>query len=575
MSRVDVPHHAPAPASPVLPLDGLWLAEPGADPSKLAFARLRALLRLERGDVGVILVYAIAIGAMTLATPIAVQALVNTVALGALVQPLVVLTLLLLAGLTAAAALEILAANVAELLQQRLFVRAVADLSRRLPRVDLAAYDRAYGPELVNRFFGVFTAQKAGATLLTDGIATALQAAVGMTLLAFYHPLLLALDLVLIAVLAGVIFAPLRDAVRTSLEESHAKYETAAWLEEIARAPAVFKSKSGAITAAERAEHLAHHYLDARRAHWRRVVGQLAGGLGLQVLAQVALLGVGGLLVIERQLTLGQLVAAELVVAAVSKSFAKLGKHLEAFYDLAAATQKLGVLVDLPLEPAGESVPRVDGPARVRLRGVRYDGSDARPGLAELDRTISPGEHLLIDARGGADPSAFLELCAGLRRPHRGAVEIDDVDLRLCDLPSLREQVMIVRSSSIIDGTIFDNLALGSSEAPLDAMLSALDVVGLADVVASLPAGMRTHLLPNGAPLTRAQSRRLALARALLARPRLLLLDGALDGLDLDPATRARLLDHLFGAGAPWTLLVISEDPVVRARCDRALLLES
>lgn len=572
MSRVDVPH-APAPTSPVLPLDGLWLAEPGADPSRVALARLRALLRLERGDVGVILVYAIATGGLTLATPIAVQALVNTVALGALVQPLVVLSLLLLAGLAAAAALEALAANVAELQQQRLFSRAVADLSRRLPRVDLAAYDRAYGPELVNRFFGVITAQKAGAALLTDGVATALQAAVGMVLLAFYHPALLALDLVLVAALAAVILVPLREAVRTSLHESHAKYATAAWLEELARAPAVFKSRSGAILAAERAEDLSRHYLEARRGHWRRVLGQLAGGLGLQVLAGVTLLGVGGLLVIERQLTLGQLVAAELVVAAVSKSFAKLGKHLESYYDLVASLEKLGTLVDLPLEPAGEATPAAEGPARVRLRGVRYDGSEARPGLAELDTTIAAGERVLIDARGGADPSAFLELCAGLRRPHRGAVEIDGVDLRLCDLPALREEVTIVRSGAIVHGTMLDNLALGSCEAPLDAMLAALEIVGLADVVAGLPDGLRTQLLPGGAPLTRAQARRLALARALVAQPRLLLLDGALDGLDLDPPGRARLLDHLFGAGTPWTLLVISEDPVVRARCDRALLL--
>ena len=231
------------------------------------------------------------------------------------------------------------------------------------------------------------------------------------------------------------------------------------------------------------------------------------------------------------------------------------------------------VSLSLVMMSNAPDVQAAEGPARVRLRGVRYDGSEARPGLAELNTTIAAGERVLIDARGGADPSAFLELCAGLRRPHRGAVEIDGVDLRLCDLPALREEVTIVRSGAIVHGTMLDNLALGSCEAPLDAMLAALEIVGLADAVAGLPDGLRTQLLPGGAPLTRAQARRLALARALVAQPRLLLLDGALDGLDLDPPGRARLLDHLFGAGAPWTLLVISEDPVVRARCDRALLL--
>jgi putative ABC transport system ATP-binding protein len=561
MSELD-----PSRASRALPLDALILADPEPDPVRAALVRLRATLRLEREDVWVVVVYAVATGALTLASPIAVQALVNTVAFGALIQPLVVLALVLTAGLVAAAVLKVLAANVAEALQQRLFVRAVADLARRLPRVELAAHGVAHGPELVNRFFGVIAAQKAGASLLTEGIAVALQAAVGMVLLAFYHPALLALDLVLVAGLVAVVVLPLREAVRTGLAESHAKYATAAWLEELMRAPTAFKSRAGARFAGERGEALALRYLAARRAHWSRVVVQLGGGLGLQVLAAVALLGVGGLLVIERQLTLGQLVAAELVVAAVAASFAELGKHLETLYDLVAALHKLGVLVDLPLEPTGERVPAPSGPARVRLRGVRCEG----PRLATVDLAIAPGERVHVHARG-ADAAAVLELCAGLRRPAAGVVEIDDLDLRLCDLQRLREQVALVRPDTVVAGTVLENLSLGSHCEFAD-LQATLELVGLADAVAALPLGLRTPLLPGGAPLTRAEARRLALARALASRPRLLLLDYAVDGLDLDPPTRARLLDHVFGAGAPWTVLVVTDDPVVRARCDRAVL---
>lgn len=560
--------HDGVPPAPALPLDGLRLSGAQPDPVRAALGRLRATLRLERQDIWVVIVYAVATGALTLATPIAVQALVNTVAFGALIQPLVVLALLLMAGLAAAALLKLLAANVAEVLQQRLFVRAVADLARRLPRVELAVHDVAHGPERVNRFFAVIAAQKAGASLLTEGIAVALQAAVGMVLLAFYHPALLALDLVLIAGLVAMVALPIRAAVRTSLEESHAKYAAAAWLEELARAPTAFKSRTGARVAADRAEGLARHYLAARRAHWSRVLIQLGGGLGLQVLAGVALLGVGGFLVIERELTLGQLVAAELVVAAVSESFAKLGKHLEALYDLVAALHKLGVLVDLPLERDGDLVPDGAGPARVVLRGVRCDGPGPR--LSATDLTIAAGERIHVYGRG-TDPAALLELCAGLRRPTVGSVELDGVDLRLCDLAAVREQAQLVRPDAVVDGTVLENLSLGRDGTALTELQAALAIVGLADPVAALPDGLRTPLLPGGAPLTRAEARRLALARALAARPRLLLLDGALDGLDLDPPTRAALLDHVFGAGAPWTLLVVSDDPAVRARCDRAV----
>lgn len=546
-----------------------------ADPVRTALARMLALLKLERGDVGVVVVYAVATGALTLASPIAVQALVNTVAFGALLQPLVVLALLLFAGLAAAAVLGGLSASVVEVLQQRLFARAVADLARRLPRVELSAYDGAHGPELVNRFFGVVEAQKAGAVLLLDGVSVTLQAAVGMLLLAFYHPLLLALDVVLLVGLMVVVFAPLRAAVGTGLEESHAKYAVLAWLEELARVPPVFKSRVGAGAAAERAELLSQVYIGARRAHFSRVLVQLGGGLGLQVLASVALLGVGGYLVIERQLTLGQLVAAELVVAAVAASLAKLGKQLETFYDLSAGVHKLGALLDLPLEEVGEDGPAGLGPARVRLRGVECELGDGRPALRELNLEFAAGERVRVDARAGADPSVLLELCAGLRRPTRGAVEVDDADLRGCDLFALRDQVVLVRPGQVVAGTVRDNMALGTADASPAALREALAAVDLDGVVAALPEGLGTELRPGGAPLTRAQSRRLVLARAIAARPRLLLLDGALDGLDLDPPARGRLLDQLFGAGAPWTLLVVSEDPVVRARCSRGLVLEA
>ena len=127
-------------------------------------------MRLERHDLAVVLVYAIGVGVLTLATPIAVQALVNTVAFGTLLQPLAVLAFLLLVGLAFAAVLRALQAWVVEVLQRRIFLRFVADLSHRLPRVRLSAFDAAHGPELLNRFFDVFTVQKASSSLLLGGL---------------------------------------------------------------------------------------------------------------------------------------------------------------------------------------------------------------------------------------------------------------------------------------------------------------------------------------------------------------------------------------------------------------------
>ena len=159
--------------------------------------RLIGLLRPEKKDLWVILVFSIVVGVLALASPVAVEALVNTVAFGRYLQPVIVLAILLFTFLAFAAAMRALITLLAEIVQRRLFVRVVEDLAYRLPRVRQQAFDEEYGPELVNRFFDVVTVQKAIAALLLDGISIVLQTIIGMAVLAFYHPFLLGFDIAL------------------------------------------------------------------------------------------------------------------------------------------------------------------------------------------------------------------------------------------------------------------------------------------------------------------------------------------------------------------------------------------
>src|SRR5690606_23632125 len=259
---------------------------------------LRRLLRLlapDRGDLWVVITYAAGIGVLVLATPIAVQALVNTVAFGTLMQPLVVLAALLLMCLSFAATLRGLQIWVVEILQRRVFMRIVEDLSHRLPHARWTALG-SQGPELVNRFFDVFTLQKAIASLLINGLEVVLTAVVGMLVLAFYHPWLLAFDLVLLCAVLFIIFVLGRGATDSAIEESKTKYAVAAALEEMARHPTAFKTAGGAAHASLRSDELSRKYLLARHAHFRVLMRQIGGALGLQAAASAALLALGGYL---------------------------------------------------------------------------------------------------------------------------------------------------------------------------------------------------------------------------------------------------------------------------------------
>lgn len=556
---------------PLLALDPIARREPQPDARRI-WSRLRAFLRLERRELWIVLVYAVVIGGMTLATPIAVQALVNTIAMGAVLQPLVVLSLMLLAGLTFSGLLQVLEAFVVEVIQRRAFVRVAEDFGRRLPGVDASVYARSYLPERVNRFFDVLTVQKSLATLLLDGLSLALQAAIGLMLLAFYHPLLLAFGGVLMVLLGIVIWAG-RGASRTALLESRAKYATAAWLEDVARLPTLFRGARAAQHAAQHTEMLCRDYLNARRRHYRILLRQIAGGLGLQVLATVSLLGVGGWLVMERQLTLGQLVAAELVIGAVAAGFAKLGKNLEKAYDLAIGVDKIGTVVDLASERRGGEAPEAAGPAGLALRDLKVTRG-GRTIVQGVELDIAPGSRVLVRGRAASGKSTVLDVLAGLSMADAGAVLVDGLDLRRADLGLVRDQVVLVRGVELLVGSVIDNLRTSAGTLSETQARALLEHVGLAEAVDGLPEGLGTALVPSGAPLSGSQARRLVLARALAARPRALVLDGALDGLGLSDEEHDALMRRVLGPDAPWTAVVVSDDPRVASWCDRQVCLE-
>jgi ABC-type bacteriocin/lantibiotic exporter with double-glycine peptidase domain len=536
--------------------------------------RLRAFLALERRELWVAVVYAVVIGGLTLATPIAVQALVNTVAFGSVLQPLVVLTILLLAVLAFAGVLNVLEAYVVEVIQRRAFVRVADDFGRRIPSVKAETLDRQYGPELVNRFFDVLTVQKSLSTLLLDGLSLALQTAIGMLLLGFYHPLLLAFDVALVVMLL-VVLALGRGAVATGLRESAAKYRTAAWLEDLSRSVHMFRGTAAQRIAADRTAMLCRDYLSARKSHFRILVRQIAGGVGLQIISMVALLGVGGWLVLDRQLTLGQLVAAELVIAAMATGFVKLGKNLEKIYDLNVGVLKIAKVVDLPTDRRGGEPLPVGGPASVVLRDVTVSrGSRTLVQAASLE--IAPGEDVLVTGPAGAGKSTFVDVVSGLREASSGSVQIDGFDLRRVDLASVRDRVELVRGVDFVEGSVMDNIRM-HAHGDLDerATRELLRLVGLEEAIDGLPEGLDTPLLPSGAPLSERQARRLALVRALGCRPRILILDRALDGLGLDRDQKERLLDRIFDREGSPTLLVVSDDPEVMSRCSRTVRLEA
>jgi len=538
--------------------------------------RVFQLVRTEGHDLWVVLVYAAGIGLVSLAVPIAVASLVNTVAFGTVLQQVFVLTFFVLVGLSFEGIMASMQFLVVELLQRRVFVRVAIDLAHRLPKMRSDAHDDNNVPELLNRFFDVVTVQKTAASLLLEGLALVLQAVIGTVLLAFYHPALLAFDAVLVLGILLILFPLGHDAIPTSIEESKGKYAVAAWLQELGRFPQTFRAEGSRDYAVERMRSLTQGYLSARATHFRIVMRQQIGSRALKAILSAALLGLGGWLVSERALSVGQLAAAELIVSAVLAGVAKFSKQLDAWYDLVTAVDKLGHLVDLPIESAGGApLPpsRQDGRLGLELLDVGYRYADGGAALQGVTLRVAPGERAAVVGVSTAGKSTLARLAVGLRSPSQGVVRVDGADVRELSPDALHRTTELVHRPEIFDGTIYDNVAVGSAEVSAEDVRVALRAVGLEDAVAAFAEGVHTRLQPGGRPFSSAQAWRLMFARAIARRPRLLVIDDALDGLDDE--TIAGVLPALLDRAAPWTLLLLTHRADLARRCDTTFALPS
>ena len=518
-----------------------------------------AILRLERRDVYMIFAFALGTGLLSIATPAAIEALVNVVAFGVLLWPVIVLALVMLAFLLFAALLRAMQVLVVEYLQRRIFARTAHDFAVRFAKAEIESFDGRNPTDIVNRFFEVASEQKALATLLVEGTAVVMITIVGMAVLSFYHPYLLTFALVLVGLVVFLLGVLGIGGVRTAITESYAKFDVAGWLEEIAKCPHTFRFGRGGSVAIDRAAELTSHYISCRRQHFRVVWRQTIFALVLEAIASTVLLGLGGWLVISRQLTLGQLVAGELIVTLVLTALSKSGKYLEIFYDLQASLDKLGVIDDLPLEPdVGERLPDRDEPMQVVAEihhGERVKRLEARP-----------GQRIAITGKSGCGKTFLLETLALLRVPHKGLLEFDGIDARSLNQAASRLRIALVGHTDTFAGTVAENIRVGRGELSAADIREALQMVGLHYRVNRLPQGVSTMLSSDGLPLSTNEILRLTIARAIAGKPRLLLIDGVLDGLDIHDCPE--LITSLFVRENPWTLVVVTARDTITNSCD-------
>lgn len=534
------------------------------------------LLKEEKDQVYSIYFYAILNGLVALSLPLGIQAILNFVLGGRITTSWVILVLIVAAGIAFGGFLQISQLQITEKLQQRIFAKSGLSLAYRLPKIKSELFHGTYAPEIVNRFFDTVNLQKGVSKMLVEYSTALIQVIFGLILLSFYHATFILFGLVLVLILITIFYFTGPKGMSTALKESTYKYETAYWLEEIGRTLNTFKLVGGnSKLPILRVDKLLKRYVEFRTEHFSVLIFQYKVLIGFKVLIVTSLLIAGSLLLINEQISIGQFVAAEVIIIMVVNAVEKLIISLETVYDTLVASEKLGQVMDLELEGHNGSekdITKQSSGIKLAMEEVTFQPRDlSNPILNGVTLNIEAGSKTVITGKSGSGKSAVLALLSGLYESYEGKIKINDLPLEMINLDKYRSVVGdCLELQQIFHGTIAENILVGRDidKKQLDFLI---ELVGLKEFIYQLPEDMETLLLPEGRGLSRKMAQAIILARAFVGEPQAMILENALQHIDMD--VKARVKSYLFGGD--WTLVMVTQDTDVIKQASQVIVLDN
>lgn len=539
--------------------------------------RFWLLLKPDKLEIRNLYIYAIIIGALNLVLPIGIQSIINLIQGGAVTTSWIVLIVLVAGAIALSGIMQINQLRITENLQQKIFTRAAFEFTYRIPKIRLERLFRQYAPELMNRFFDVISIQKGITKILIEFSSASIQVLFGMILLSLYHPFFIVFSLLLVILILSIFWMTMKRGLKTSLDESKHKYAIAHWLEEIARSNTTFKLSGESKLALERTNKHALDYIESRENHFSVLRMQYSMMVVFKVLVAVGLLLIGGLLVIDQQMNIGQFVAAEIVILLIVNSVEKVIMSFDTIYDVLTSLEKIGQVTDLELEKdGGMDLNDSSNGVKLTINNISYQyPQEQKLALKNVTLSIESGERVLITGKNDSGKSTLLYLVSGLLSPTNGTISIEDIPINNFNYDQLRSKIGgYLRDETLFEGSLLENITLGRIEATLERIKWAIEVVGLMGLVTQLQDGYDTRIFPMGKQFSKSTVAKILIARAIVDKPRLLLLENSFSVFSSED--RKRLLNFLLSREHSWTVLLTSSQPLEFSELiDRKVVLEN
>lgn len=536
--------------------------------------RFYKLLQTEKQDIKYIYFFAIMIALVSLTLPLGIQAIIGLISGGLLIESVIVLIFLVVVATIASGWLQIQQLSMVEILQQRVFAQTALEFSFRIPRIKAEALIKQYAPELANRFFDVLNVQKSLPKILIDFTSAIIQIFFGLLLLSFYHPLFIFFALLVLAILGAIFYFTGKKGLETSIKESKFKYKVAYWLEELGRSIIAFKLAGTSNLPVFKTDMLLENYLTYRKKHFKILVKQYTAIVAFKTLVTAGLLIMGGLLVVNRQINLGQFVAAEIIILLIINSVEKLISTISVIYDLLTALDKLGQVLDMPLEESGGRDAKdleIDKNFEIQLKDVSYTYPEAKfPALKNINLTISGSKKICVAGYNNSGKSTLLKLVAGLYQDYDGVITLNKLSVRELNITSYRNIIGdVFYLDSIFEGTIFENITVGRTNISINDVIEACKKAELIDFLNGLEKGLQSQVHPKGLNFPSNVVRKMLLARSFAHRSKLLIMDDIIS--TVKQRERYNVIKNIFDHD--WAVLIVSNQSEVMELCDEVLVL--
>jgi ABC-type bacteriocin/lantibiotic exporter with double-glycine peptidase domain len=527
------------------------------------YKRLFRLLKTDDKEISQIYIYSFLIGLTNLSLPLGIQAIINLIQMGQVSTSWIVLVGFVVGGVLFGGYLQIAQLKITENIQQKIFIRSSFEFAYRIPKFDAFSIRNKYAPELVNRFFDTVTIQKGLPKLLIDFSTASLQLIFGLILLSVYHPFFIFFSMMILLVLFFIMYLTSKKGLETSLEESKYKYKVAFWLEEVARTMNTFKLAGKTPLPLIRNNELVEGYIIARKSHFKVLLSQYFQLVGFKTLIAFFLLLIGGLLVINQQMNIGQFIAAEIIILLVINSVEKIILNLENLYDVLTAVDKIGEILDIPLEKDNGQIIEEDGQAlHITINNLKFRYDNSQSYLFEnLSLSISPGQHTAIIGSDNAGKTTLLKIIARLYPVQEGSISYNSLPANDINLEHLRTIIGdYISDQQLFNGTLEHNISMLRPNISMKDIIWASEKTNLLEFIQATKNGFQTFIEPEGYGFSRSLAQKLILARCIVNKPKLLLMDDQQRFTSNSMKETRDLQELLFDKDASWTLVAATKN---------------